>query len=455
MAIPGNQDIAGPGPPAQAGRRTAPSRATEQRYVFRKPAWRVGVPLLLLAAAWTPALFLSRGRPLLPPAADHPVTAGVEAATAWLSLRGFDLNRFVQIALGASLPLLAWLYTGLERIVATTVDIGRGLPGLPQRRIRWVDLEAVHIDHVGVAFEGEASALRTLTLVARPVLGLWHPAMRVTNRQFEGYSDVERVAVAVGVPAIADRLRRRIEVTGKPVFFAVRSPGHRRITALLALLAVALLAAGLHDPLWRPGAASWRAAATSPFAGNAAGMQALPSPAVTERVVAVFRRLSDIPNPLALPAVSRWRGVAGAAAFPLVLWALFRAFPAAVGIDRERIVVARAGRAPLAIPFDRLADIQVLDNTTRIYGFRGDRDSKPRLVWETDTYIPNRGVMLRLVRDLYTARQNETANPTTGGPDSSSIHGSHDHFGTPNAEIDTRPIPTAGSSVRHPAVPRS
>lgn len=357
--------------------------------MFGKPMWRKGVPLTLLALVWLPTVILRKGAELLSQAPEHVVTAYAQLALDWIQARGITAQQTAWISGALSLPLLLWFYTGLERLVVTSTMILRGYPLMPKRKIRWADLDEVIIDHLEARFEGEETARRTLTLYTRR--GRFLPVrrrFRVNNRQFDGYEEVERMAVGVGVPAIADRLRRRAEESGKAARFPLRTLRERMAAGVMILLAVALATTVFYPPLWE------RLAATASAAPENEVPTALQS-----------LGLKRIPNPLALPAMKPVRPVLLGIAALLLYLAARRLWYQQLAVDHENIYVMRRGRVRKTIPLDSLADIQVLGNIMRIYAYRSDTDQDPKLMWKTRRFVPNRGVFLCLIRDVYDTRR--------------------------------------------------
>lgn len=360
-----------------------------ESYYFGKPAWRKGVPLLLLALTWLPALVLWKGPELLAQAPEHPAVAAAQLALEWVYARGVTLPLVITGATVLSVPLLFLFYTGLERLVVTPQVIIRGYPLLPKRRIYWADLDEVLIDHLEARFEDETTARRTLILRSRR--GRYLPLrkrMRVTNRQFDGYEEVERIAVAVGVPAIAERIRREIEKSGKPVRFPLLPLRERFGAGLLILVAIVLGVGALYDPIWT-------------------SLRQVPALEMRSVVQGAPERLSALrlPNPLALPALAPLRPALVVLAVAMILLALKKLLYQQLALDRDNLYIMRRGMVRRAIPLDTLADIQILGNVMRIYAFRRETDEEPRLVWKTRRYLPNRGVFLCLARDLYDLRR--------------------------------------------------
>lgn len=371
----------------------------EESYLFGKPAWRKGVPLFLILMVWLPAAFLWKRDLVLPADPNHPVNAYTELILGWLASRGFGLWEAVAGAAVLSVPLLLWFYTGLERLVVTPTMIIRGYPLMPKRRIRWADLDEVLIDHLEARFEDETTARKTLVLYTRRGRFVpWRRRMRVNNRQFDGFEEVERIAVAVGVPAIADRIRQTIETTGKPARFPLRSLRERFAAGVFILAGVGLILASAYDPLWMRGMGADGIHRAEVEAAAPTGLRAW---------------IGRIPNPLVLPGASRARPVLLGAGILLALAAVSRLWYQQIAVDYDNIYILRRGRVIRTIPLDSLADIQILGNVMRVYAYKRETDEQPRLIWKTRRFIRNRGVLLCLIRDIYDSRRAMDMTPIT------------------------------------------
>lgn len=337
------------------------------RYVFHKPLWRKVLPFFLLVFIWIVPGFLWKGSLIALP---EPFAAWPAMALEWLTSFNITLSNAVAVAAAISAVVVVWWYRGFEVLIISAESITRSsLLGF-RTTLRWVDVDEVLIDHLEVRMEGDATARKTLYLyeVPKGIFGL-RRRMKINNRQFDGFDDVERIAVLVSVPAVAERLRQRVETTKKPATFAVLEPGELLIAALSAVLGLGLVASAFYEPLWA---------------------------------------LANLPYPWIRPAVI----VLGVFLF---VFGLFKIFYQRMGVDHENVYVMRQGWVLKRIPIDNIADIQIRENQMRIYAFVRDPEV-PRQVYKTNKYVRNRGVMLRLIREMYDIRRMQDETPIAGTP---------------------------------------
>lgn len=345
-----------------------------ERYIFRRPAWRKVVPVLLLLIIWILPAFLWKGHLL--PLADTPFETWPEKGQTWLHEHGLNLRRAL-IGVGAiSALLLIWLYKGMETLIITPEAVIRRLPLGIRRSLRWIDVDEVLIDLVEARFEGDVTARKTLYLFSIP-RGLFKTRKKLTikSRHFEGYDDVERIAVQVSVPAVAARLRERITRTSKPALFPIREPWEGFLGLLIFCAGFFVLFISAYDPWWQ----------------GRYVQQVLPLPIQ-----------KYIRPPLAGLAVL------------VMLTSFLKFFYKQIGVDAENIYILMRRYVRRRIPIDTVADIQIRDNQMRIYAFTKDPEV-PRQVFKTNRYIRNRGVLLRLIREEYEARRakDDIPIPTT------------------------------------------
>lgn len=336
------------------------------RYVFHKPLWRKVLPFFLLILIWIIPAFLWRGSEIKLP---QPFDTWPATALAWLAEMGVTFQDTFPAALALSAVLVIWWYKAFEILIISADAITRSsLLGF-RRTLRWVDVDEVLIDHLEARMEGDATARKTLYLyeVPKGIFGL-RRRMVINNRQFDGFEDVERIAVLVSVPAVAERLRQRVESSKKPATFAVRDPGELLIGTLSVILGLLVVAAAFYEPLWL---------------------------------------IIEIPYIWAIrPAVI----VAGVFLF---LYGLFKFFAKQIGVDGENVYVMRQRWILKRIPIDTIADIQIRENQMRVYAFIKDPEV-PKQVFKTNKYVRNRGVMLRLIREIYDIRRNMDNVPIPG-----------------------------------------
>ncbi|MGI8906548.1 MAG: hypothetical protein ACR2IE_08670 [Candidatus Sumerlaeaceae bacterium] len=335
-----------------------------ERYIFRRPLWRKAVPVFLLTVIWLLPLFIWKGHLL--PVDETPFEGWPQKGHDWLNRFGIDMRRALVGTGAISALLVLWLFTGMQTLIITPEAVIRRLPLGIRRTLRWIDIDEVLIDLVEARFEGDVTARKTLYLYSIP-RGLFKTRRKLTikSRHFEGYDDVERIAVQVSVPAVAARLRERINHTRKPALFPVREPGEGLFAFLLFCGGIFVLFAAAYDPFW-----SYKL------------VQQVLSPD--------YQRF--VRPPLAAIAV-------------IVMFTSFlRFFYKQIGVDAENIYVLVRKYVRRRIPIDTVADIQIHDNQMRIYAFTKDPEI-PRQVFKTNRFIRNRGVLLRLIREEYEARR--------------------------------------------------
>lgn len=336
-----------------------------ERYVFRKPLWQKVIPLLLLPLLWLLPAYLWKGHLL--PTVGTPAEPILQKMDEWLASVGATLERVTIVAGVLSAILLFLLFWACEQLIVTPEAMIRRLPLGIRRSLRWVDVDEVLIDHVEARMEGDATAKKTLRLYEIP-RGLLRRRrrMEIRNRQFDGYEDVERIAVQVSIPAVAARLRQRIEQDGKPAIFPVRERGEGLLVFLLFFGGLAALAASFYPPIW-------------PTANTIPYIQFAP------------------------PVIALLSAIA-------VVVAIFKFFYKQIGVDAENIYILTRKWLRKKVPIDLIADIQIRDNQMRIFAFTKDPET-PRQVFKSNRYIRNRGVLLRLIREEYENRRSFDATP--------------------------------------------
>lgn len=290
-------------------------------------------------------------------------------ALAWLQTAGITLKNSSTVAGVVTAVLLIWWYTAFEVLIISAEAITRSsLLGF-RRMLRWVDVDEVLIDHLEARMEGDATARKTLYLyeVPKGIFGR-RRRMKINNRQFDGFEDVERIAVLVSVPAVAERLRQRIEAAKKPATFPVLEPGELLMGILSIVVGLGFVAAAFIETLWV---------------------------------------IADIPYAWAVRP-----GVIVVGVF-LFLYGLFKFFYLQMGVDTENVYVMRQRWITKRIPIDNIADIQIRENQMRMYAFVKDPEV-PKQVFKTNKYVRNRGVMLRLIREIYDMRRNMDSLPIPG-----------------------------------------
>lgn len=333
----------------------------QTQYIFKRPLWRRALPLLVLSAMWGSVLVL------LYAVAGHPsdkFSHIVATGYKWAVTKGITLPKGVIVAAILSLPLIYIAYWGFEQLLITSQAIIRLLPFGFRRSLRWDEMDEVMIDHVEVRFEGGLTALKVMTFYATPSRFLpFRRRLRLTNREFECYHHVERIASDVSIPAIAARKRREIEVENRPACFAERNTGDGVRCLIFVVIAVAALAIYALNSLW-PGSLLF----LRPFFPLVAGLA--------------------------------------------VVLAARMYFYRQIGVDQSNIYIMRRNWTRKKIPLDTLADVRVLDNRMRIL-VRNGKGRKVRQVFKTRRFIRNRGVLLRLIREMAESRRVLNAVPVS------------------------------------------
>lgn len=332
----------------------------ESQYIFRKPLWRRIIPPLLLVGVWAVPVTLLV---MVTKAHEHGVEASMaDAAVLYIVKKGVTVEKTAWIAGFLSIPLLAWLFSGFEKLIITPhAMVRRSIFGRRQA-LRWNEVDEVLIEHVEARLEGRSTARKILTLYAvKRKFVPWRRRLKVTNRQFEGYHHVERIASQVSIPAIAARKRMEIAARHKPARFAMRAPLDDILAVFLVIAGLALFATGGLDRIW------------------------------TERLIAIR------PYVIGLAAL-------------LEVIALKKFFYRQIGIDEKNLYVMRRDWITKTIPLDTIEDVRVLDNRLRIFARRG-KAQKPSQVFRTKRFIRNRGVLLRLIREAHEARRMQDETP--------------------------------------------
>lgn len=337
------------------------------RYVFRKPLWRKLFPPFVIAFVWLLPAFLLKGESITLP---EPFNTWPITAMEWLDRFGITLSLTTTIAAILTAFIVYWWYRSFEVLIISADAITRSsLLGF-RNTLRWVEVDEVLIDHLEARMEGDATARKTLYLYEIPkgIFGL-RRCMKINNRQFDGFEDVERIAVLVSVPAVAERLRQKVEHTRKPITFKLQQPGEMLIGLLAIALGLLVVASAFYEPFWE---------------------------------------IVQIPEYLwiAQPATI----VFGVFIF---LFGIAKMIYKQIGVDTENIYFMRRGWILKKVPIDNIADIQIRDNQMRIYAFVKDPEI-PRQVFKTNEYIRNRGVLLRLIREIYDLRRIMDNEPIAG-----------------------------------------
>ena len=356
-------------PPAAAPLRSAVQIALptfsdvdpRTRYEFRKPLWRRILPFLALLVVWTVPLLLSRR---LLPGTDKLWEQIADGVIRWLEERGITFRNSVIAASGVSVPLVLWWYWGFEKLIVTTTNVTRCFPGIRLKPLDWNDVDEIFIEHTEHRFEGRDTAYKLLRIYSvRPPLEPWRRCLRVSNRQYDAYHHVERLAALVSIPAIAARKRAEMSHRGRPARFGLREPGHARRTMFIVLLAAVLLAAWGYDRVWQ--------------------IHAMLAPA----------RL--------------WAFAGG---LVMLMWGLLRLPSRAVLIDADNLTIERRFRGNLVVPIDSITEAKTDDNETEIWAMMG-KHPKARRVLRTGRYFHNRAVLLYMIRETLEARKAEDARP--------------------------------------------
>lgn len=335
--------------------------------MFRKPLWRKIFPPFLIGFVWLLPLFLWKGSAIELP---EPFNTWPATGLDWLQRFGITLSLTSTVAAVLTALIVYWWYRSFEVLIISADAITRSsLLGF-RTALRWVEVDEVLIDHVEARMEGDATAKKTLYLyeVPKGIFGL-RRCMKINNRQFDGFEDVERIAVLVSVPAVAERLRQKVEQTRKPITFKLQQPGESVIGFLSILLGLGLIFSAFYEPIW---------------------------------LIIQYPEYQWILQPATI--------VVGVFIF---LYGVAKLIYKQIGVDTENMYLMRRGWILRKIPIDNIADIQIRDNQMRVYAFVKDPEI-PRQVFKTNNYIKNRGVLLRLIREIYDLRRVMDNEPIAG-----------------------------------------
>jgi hypothetical protein len=255
------------------------------------------------------------------------VCAGLSALSAVLFV--FGLTRIRLSERGIQWEVLPWVW----------------------RRWRWTSLREIRIDETGRHFEDDDLSKRTIVIRGPGPLGIGSDFLRISNRVWDHYDEAEMAVVAVGVPAIAARLVRRIQKTGKPERFAVDGSTSLLMALTYLVLAVGAIYAALRDDIW-------------------------------------------------IGPLEPWRPVPMALAVALFIMSLTGLLAKSIAVDQRTLYILRRGWVQRRIPLTSIADVDTRDNATRIRVWKDQPGGKTREAWRTDRFIHNRGVLLHLLREL-------------------------------------------------------
>lgn len=313
-------------------------------HVFVKPAWHWGLPLFVLLLIW--GLFAAYA--FLPHIKFHTnLLAWIQSHIFDLWKKGYTPAKLLPTLIFASVLLSGLVYRGRYRLTITYDAITRLSPLGEPLQLRWVDVEEVYIRRIQYPLEGRERERRVLVLYGkRRRWWPFRPKLVLTNWQFQGYREAERLAIKIAVPAIAERLRAKliresgIVEFGRPSF----ADDLRTVLFLAAGLAAAIL-------MWR-------------FAREAHLLTAAIFGIVT---VLAFVESTRSYRP-------RW-----------------------FGVDLDHLYVFRRGRRTLKIPLTSLTEAHVTKGVMKIVASPHSPDAAEVTIREK-RFFRNRGVMLALIR---------------------------------------------------------
>ena len=332
------------------------------RYVFRTPLWRKLLPLFLAGVVWIVPLVLDYITRI---PVGHPAVAVIKSGVVWLADHGISQQRVVIFAWVWLTLMLVWFWRELATLTVTPISLIRKMPLLPGRELKWNDADEILIDHIERLWEGKATARRELKVYAvRRFFDLRRRRMCITNRQFEGFHQVERLAVQISVPAITRRKIAEMERRRRPLFFSQREPGTNLRMALYLVVIVALIMAFLLDKLW----------------------------------------LSPTFEPYRL-----WTVYAAVVFGLLFVWKLFYY---QVGVDRHNVYVLLNGMVLRKTPVEAISSMRTTGNKLRIEAHMG-RDGAEKTFFSTRRFIRNRGVLLHIIREIRDQRKRIDEQPIT------------------------------------------
>lgn len=329
------------------------------QYIFRKPLWRKIVPLFVILLVWLIPGFIKFSYRL-----NLSGLPGIVTSTGlqYLHKYGVTVDRTIWGASLISLPLLLWWYLGFEVLLITPDAMVRRVPLGGRRVLKWTEVDEVLIEHIERYFEGKSTALKRLTLYALPRRFIpWRRRMTVSNREFECYHHVERLASEVSVPAISQRKLAQIAAPGRKAYFAELGQTSDALPFLYVALAIALGACWALDRLW-------------------------------------------IPKYLPYRNYLIWVAVA------LVLLAIRKFFYRRLALDRKNFYVMRRLWVTKSVPIDQITETEAHDNRVRIIAKKPNW-KRPKVVFTGRKFVRNRAVLLHMIRELQEERRLTDATP--------------------------------------------
>ena len=332
------------------------------RYVFRTPLWRKLLPLFLASVVWIVPLVLDYITRI---PVSHPAVAVIKSGVVWLADHGITQQRAVIFAWVWLALMLVWFWRELATLTVTPISLIRKMPLLPGRELKWNDADEILIDHIERLWEGKATARRELKVYAvRRFFDLRRRRMCVTNRQFEGFHQVERLAVEISVPAITRRKIAEMERRRRPLFFSQREPGTNLRLVLYLAMIIALIMAFLLDKLW----------------------------------------LSSTFEPY------RMWSIYIAVIFGIMFFR--KLFYYQLGVDRNNVYVLLNGMVLRKTPIETISSMRTTGNKLRIEAHMG-RDGAEKTFFSTRKFIRNRGVLLHVIREIRDQRRRTDEQPIT------------------------------------------
>lgn len=328
-------------------------------HVFVKPAWHWGLPLFVLLSLWglfaayafLPDLKLQTNLLLL-----------IQNHIFDLWKRGYTPAKLLPTLIFASVVLCVLVYRGRYRLAITHDAITRLSPLGEPFQLRWVDVEEVYIRRIQYPLEGRERERRMLVLYGkRRRWWPFRPKLVLTNWQFQGYRDAERLAIKIAVPAIAERLRAKLTREGGVVEFG-------RPSFADDLRTVFFLAAG--------------------FAAAILTLRLAREAHLLAAVLGIVTLLAFVES------IRSYR-------------------PRWFGVDLDHLYVFRRGRKTLKIPLTSLTEAHVTKGVMKIVASPHSTDNAEVTIRET-RFFRNRGVMLALIRIIVRDKLLSAPYPDTG-----------------------------------------
>ncbi|NLD61416.1 PH domain-containing protein [Candidatus Sumerlaeota bacterium] len=329
-------------------------KQSSNKYIFRRPWWRMLAPILFVAVVWTVPYAWQQVQ------ANNYVSPQLivylAAIEKWFQAKGLSTQFMSWIPIVLTILLLIWFVKGLQSLVLTEDGLYRSYFFWRTRSLPWDDVKEIRIDRTITRLEDHRSTTRRLVLKFMPeIRWLWSPKIVIDNATYPEYPFAEAIAVRTGVSHMARRMYRQTMETGKPVTFApIGFSAGFGGTIIYWAIAFALVYAAQQGQWW-----------TNPL-------------------------LTHFPILLYTSAVV------------LFFWGIDIFFYRQLGCDGKNLLIMRRSFVTQTIPIAAI-DIDSIDihnNALKIYA-RMRKGKQLTCVYSTKRFIRNRGAMLCMIRSIY------------------------------------------------------